>query len=258
MSAAPQTPARSDGLSDIKGTLHTVGLQDALPQPWRNGGGVTHELLAWAPERAAGAHQAGNSQQTDWAVRVSVADITQDGPFSAFPGIDRCFTVLQGPGVVLTLRGADLRLTPDSEPLAFDGVDAPGCRLISEATRDLNLMVRQSTGRAWMQRAVPGQPWSPVAVQGGKDAAAQAPSPKAAKLQHPSGRWSWRGLYTHGPACLDTPDGRIVLREAALLWSGTGADGEAEDAMTAPWCLIEGSQAWWLGLHSSGLEKDRT
>ncbi|MEI8264721.1 MAG: HutD family protein [Betaproteobacteria bacterium] len=233
-------------------------LQDALAQPWRNGAGVTHELLAWAPERAAGDHQAGNTQQTDWAVRVSVADITQDGPFSAFPGIDRCFTVLQGPGVVLTLRGADLRLTTDSEPLAFDGTVAPGCRLINGATRDLNLMVRQSTGRAWMQRAVAGQPWRPVPVQGGKDAAAQASSPQGAKLQHPSGRWSWRGLYTHGPACLDTPGGRIVLPDAALLWSGTGADGKAEDAMTAPWCLIEGSQAWWLGLHSCGLEDDRT
>jgi environmental stress-induced protein Ves len=237
--------------------MHTVRLQDARPQPWRNGGGVTHELLAWAPERAAGAHQADITQQTDWAVRVSVADITRDGPFSAFPGIDRCFTVLQGAGVVLTLRGTDLRLTPDSEPLAFDGAEAPGCSLISGATRDLNLMVRQSTGRAWMQRAVAGQPWSPIARQGGKDTGMQASSPQSAKLQHPSGRWIWRGLYTHGPACLDTPGGRIVLPEAALLWSGAGADGEAEEAMTASWCLIEGSQAWWLGLHSSGLEGDR-
>lgn len=218
---------------------------------------MTHELLAWAPERTAGDHQAGNTQQTDWAVRVSVADITQDGPFSAFPGIDRCFTVLQGAGVVLTLRGADLHLTPDSEPLAFEGADAPGCRLISGATRDLNLMVRQSTGRAWMQRAVPGQPWSPIAMQSGNDTAVPAPSPQGTNPQHPRGRWAWRGLYTHGPACLDTPGGSIVLPEAALLWSGAGADGEAEEAMTASWCLIEGSQAWWLGLHSSGLEGDR-
>jgi environmental stress-induced protein Ves len=235
-----------------------VRLQDAFPQPWRNGGGVTHELLAWAPERAACAHQADNTQQTDWAVRVSVADITQDGPFSAFPGIDRCFTVLQGAGVVLTLRGADLHLTPDSEPLAFDGADAPGCRLISGATRDLNLMVRQSTGRAWMQRAVAGQPWSPIAMQSGNDTAVPAPSPQGTNPQHPRGRWAWRGLYTHGPACLDTPGGRIALPDAALLWSGTGTEREAEEAMTASWCLIEGSQAWWLGLHSSGLEDDRT
>jgi environmental stress-induced protein Ves len=258
VSASAPTAHGSDGLGDLKGTLHSVRLQDALPQPWRNGGGVTHELLAWAPVRATDAHPDGNTQQADWAVRVSVADITQDGPFSAFPGIDRCFTVLQGAGVVLTLRGTDMHLTPDSEPLAFDGADAPGCRLISGATRDLNLMVRQSTGRAWMQRAVPGQPWSPIAVHGGKSAGVQASASKGAGRQHPRGRWAWRGLYTHGPACLDTPGGRIVLPDAALLWSGTGTEREAEDAMTAPWCLIEGSQAWWLGLHSSGLEDDRT
>jgi environmental stress-induced protein Ves len=258
VSASAPTAPGSGGLGDFKGTLRTARLQGAFPQPWRNGAGVTHELLAWAPERAAGAHRFGNPQHTDWAVRVSVADITQDGPFSAFPGIDRCFTVLQGPGVVLTLRGADLRLTPDSEPLAFDGADAPGCRLISGATRDLNLMARQSTGRAWMQRAVAGQAWDPTNEQDQQVAGVQASSPQAAKLQHPSGRWIWRGLYTHGPACLDTPGGRVVLPDAALLWSGTGADGKAEDAMTAPWCLIEGAQAWWLGLHSSGLEDGRT
>ena len=258
MSTSAPTAPGSGGFSNLRGTLHTVRLQDARPQPWRNGGGVTHELLAWAPERAACAHPASNTQQTDWAVRVSVADITQDGPFSAFPGIDRCFTVLQGAGVVLTLRGADLHLTPDSEPLAFDGVEAPGCRLTSGATRDLNLMVRQSTGRAWMQRAVPGRAWGPTNEQGQQVAGVQAPSPQGTDPQHASRRWIWRGLYTHGPACLETHGGRIVLPEAALLWSGAGADGEAEDAMTAPWCLIEGSQAWWLGLHSSGLEDDRT
>ena len=64
---------------------------DALePQPWRNGGGLTRELLAW-PSR------------DDWALRISVADIRADGPFSAFPGVDRWFAVLEGDGVLLAL-----------------------------------------------------------------------------------------------------------------------------------------------------------
>ena len=58
------------------------------PQPWRNGGGVTRELLAW-PDGG------------DWRVRVSVADIDADGPFSAFPGVERWFAVLEGAGVAL-------------------------------------------------------------------------------------------------------------------------------------------------------------
>ena len=50
---------------------------------WRNGGGRTRELLAW-PDAA------------DWKVRVSVADVESDGPFSAFPGVQRWFAVLEG------------------------------------------------------------------------------------------------------------------------------------------------------------------
>ena len=52
-------------------TLHRVRFDDLPPQPWRNGGGVTRALLTWP-------------HADDWAVRVSVADITRDGPFSAF------------------------------------------------------------------------------------------------------------------------------------------------------------------------------
>ena len=53
-----------------------VRLDEVNPQPWRNGGGMTRELLAW-PEAER------------WRARVSVADIAEDGPFSPFPGVDR-------------------------------------------------------------------------------------------------------------------------------------------------------------------------
>ena len=66
--------------------LAVVALMSAAPQPWRNGGGVTRELLAGRTE--------------DWSVRLSVADIERDGPFSAFAGVDRWFAVLSGAGVV--------------------------------------------------------------------------------------------------------------------------------------------------------------
>ena len=122
-------------------------LDAAAPQPWRNGGGTTRELYAWP-------------MGSPWRWRVSVADITQDGPFSAFDGIDRCFAVLQGAGVRLTLPGAAERdLHTDSAPLTFAGEDAPGCRLIDGATRDLNLMWQREAGRASLQRAEAGPPW---------------------------------------------------------------------------------------------------
>lgn len=107
---------------------------DLSARPWRNGGGVTRELLAWP---------AGD----DWRVRVSVADIDRCGPFSAFPGTARWFAVLEGEGVVLTLPGGEVMLHPGSPPCAFDGADAPGCRLVGGPTRDLNLMLRGAAGR---------------------------------------------------------------------------------------------------------------
>ena len=65
-----------------------VRVDSAAPQAWRNGGGVTRELLVWP-----------NAE--DWLVRLSVAEIERDGPFSAFAGVDRWFAVLSGAGVLL-------------------------------------------------------------------------------------------------------------------------------------------------------------
>lgn len=202
--------------------LHTVRLQDAPTQPWRNGGGTTRELLAWPSDAQAGA----------WQVRVSVADITRDGPFSPFPGVHRAFAVLEGAGVELDFAatanrspaglhaapheaGAGVRcLAAGEDAITFDGAQAPGCRLIAGLTRDLNLMVRSHVGQARMTWATPGQ-----------SAVSQGP---------------WRGLYTHGGARLDTAAGPVALPAATLAWS------DAEPA--AAWRLVEGHHCWWLDL----------
>ena len=118
------------------------------PQPWRNGGGVTRELLAWP----AGA---------DWRVRISVADIESDGPFSAFPGVERWFVVLKGAGVDLRVAGVPHRLHRGDAPLRFAGGAAADCRLLDGPTRDLNLMLRGATGS--MRCAVDAAPWQPPA-----------------------------------------------------------------------------------------------
>ena len=125
-----------------------IRVEDVPRQRWRNGGGWTRELLA-TPEAPA------------WQVRVSVADIESDGPFSAFGGVERWFAVLQGRGVALTIGGVIHRLMPTEPPLRFDGAAAPGCRLIDGPTRDLNLMLRDAHGA--MARVVAGERWSPHA-----------------------------------------------------------------------------------------------
>jgi environmental stress-induced protein Ves len=127
--------------------VNSVRLQDCPFVPWRNGGGRTRELLTW-PVGAA-----------DWQLRVSVAEIDADGPFSALPGVERCFAVLEGAGVRLALPQGEVRLTPHDEAVSFPGEAAPMCRLIDGPTRDLNLMLRRGCGSASLQRSpVPGSP----------------------------------------------------------------------------------------------------
>ena len=115
------------------------------PQAWRNGGGRTRELLV----RPAG---------PDWKVRVSLADIDADGPFSAFPGVERWFVVVQGAGVVLQFAGVERVVRWGDAPLCFDGELAPACALINGPTRDLNLMLRGGVGA--MRAVRHSEPWS--------------------------------------------------------------------------------------------------
>jgi hypothetical protein len=185
--------------------LQIAPLAGAAPQAWRNGGGVTRELLTWPA--AAG---------DDWALRVSVAQIASEGPFSAFPGIDRWFAVVDGAGVALQFGTGTHRLTPDSAPLCFDGGAAPACELLAGETLDINLMARRDAGRATMQRALPETSWHSA------DA--------------------WRALYSNGAGRLQI-EGRFVadVAAAALVWhphaQGAAWSFHPTDAVTRGWWL---------------------
>ncbi len=110
-----------------------VRLDGVTPAPWRNGGGVTRELLAWpGPDH--------------WSIRISVADVERDGPFSPFPRVERWFAVLSGGGVRLTIDGQARQLTVRDQPVRFDGGAATTCQLLAGATQDFNLMLHSATG----------------------------------------------------------------------------------------------------------------
>jgi environmental stress-induced protein Ves len=115
---------------------HVIALADVPPSPWRNGGGMTRELVCWP-------------QGTDWIWRMSVAEVAQSGPFSRFEGVQRWFAVMAGPGVRLVLGEDDHALTATSPPLCFDGATPVDCQLMGGPTQDFNLMVRtdQACGR---------------------------------------------------------------------------------------------------------------
>jgi len=121
-----------------------------VPVPWKNGGGVTRELLRLP---------AGGD---DWTLRVSLADVAADGPFSAFPGITRWFVVLEGAGVRLRFADRTVDVRRGDAPLRFDGAEPPDCSLLDGPTRDLNVMVRADradslvTPASFVDEAEPG------------------------------------------------------------------------------------------------------
>jgi environmental stress-induced protein Ves len=117
-----------------------VRVADVAPVPWRNGGGVTRELLAWPDPQ-------------HWLLRVSVADILASGAFSAYPGVDRWFAVLEGGAVRLETTGTEpVELTASDPALhAFSGDAATHCTALGPSTRDFNLMAARARVRLRQQ-----------------------------------------------------------------------------------------------------------
>lgn len=182
--------------------IHWVFCDQVEPQAWRNGGGRTRELLVWPPD-------------APWHLRISVADIEANGPFSAYPGVDRWFAVVEGEGVDLRLPSRRVSLDVDSEPLAFQGEDAPDCALHLGATRDLNLMVQRGQGQASMLRARP-------------DVAQGATA-------------GLRALFCADAVTLEVDGAAHRVAPYTLCWSS--------DAGHDAWCIrsaLSAPRAWWM------------
>lgn len=108
-------------------------------QPWKNGGGITHELA-----RADDEH--GNR----W--RLSIAEVASDGPFSRFDNIDRVILMLTGKGFRLHGVGADPEVIDKPlRPFAFAGEAGIHCTLVDGPVRDFNLMSRRGDITAKLQ-----------------------------------------------------------------------------------------------------------
>ena len=180
-------------------TLITAG--SVAAQPWRNGGGQTRELLTWPAS-------------PNWQLRISRADIEEDGPFSAFPGVQRWFAVLEGAGVVLKFPNGSQTLRPGDAPLVFDGADAPGCTLLDGATQDLNVMVQH--GSATLQ---------------------------AAGSERWSADFQMRGLYTATPVRWHDGTESLNLEAHTLLW----VDDNDDTAWSIEPLNAHPPLAFWIG-----------
>lgn len=139
-------------------------LQTLPRERWKNGGGWTCPV----------ASATGADGRPDW--RVSVADITEAGPFSVFEGLDRQAVMLEGG----RLR---LRAALPTEDVVFDGPGSqaafPGERaLVADApalpTRLWNVMHRRGVVQARVSVsadqvvALPAAPHVLVCVLGGE------------------------------------------------------------------------------------------
>lgn len=113
--------------------MRVIRRADLVAQPWKNGGGVTRTVAVWPADAGL----------DDFTCRLSLADVAQDGPFSAFAGIDRTLTVIDGAGLVLSFGGTDVALAADGPPLAFPGEAPVAARLTAGPIRDLNVMTRR-------------------------------------------------------------------------------------------------------------------
>jgi environmental stress-induced protein Ves len=97
-------------------------------EPWANGAGVTTVILR-EPDDA------------DWRIRISVATVEQEGPFSELRDTRRTLVPLDAP-MTLRFPGGNTLHANRFEKLEFDGSPAPAGILPEGATRDFNLMLR--------------------------------------------------------------------------------------------------------------------
>lgn len=189
--------------------LQVLRTSDYKMVPWKNGGGVTQDVLL-LPEGAG---------HDDFDVRLSLAPIASEGPFSSFPGIDRHITRLSEARVILEFRG-ETRELKRMEPLYFDSVQQPRSVLPDGAALVLNIMTRR--GR-WNAQVMP--------ATGVNDPLLAAPDGGMVILHAVSGVWEVG--HEQGVALVH-PGETLVSREAMTLRASCEPAGEAVVAFLCP------------------------
>ncbi len=112
--------------------LCVLRADEHVAMPWANGAGVTYQVAAFP----------NNSDLGTFGWRVSMADVSQSGPFSHFAGIDRILTVIGPHDFELTINGETVGV-PRHSPLNFAGEDDVSVELLDGPTTDLNVMTRR-------------------------------------------------------------------------------------------------------------------
>lgn len=189
--------------------LKVFKASDYAVVPWKNGGGVTHDVLL-LPRGAT---------QEDFDIRLSLAPIVAEGPFSSFPGIDRHITRLSHSRLTLQF-GTEERELKRLEPLYFDSALQPTSRLPNGAARVFNVMTRR--GR-WNAQVMP--------AAGGKEPLLAAPDGGLVVLHAVTG--TWQVGHKLGAALVHSGE-TLVSSEETTLRASCGPEGEAVVAFLSP------------------------
>lgn len=129
--------------------VHLYRAADYPRMPWRNGAGTTQEVAC---------NPGGSAAAFDW--RLSIADVAQDGGFSAFTGLQRIITVLEGRGIQLTVDGREQAPLAPRQAYAFSGDAQVQCRLLDGPIRDFNLIYAPARCHARLQWVTGAGPWT--------------------------------------------------------------------------------------------------
>jgi environmental stress-induced protein Ves len=114
--------------------------------PWANGRGRTVELVRLTDDAGG------------LLVRLSVADVVEDGPFSTLTGIDRVLTLIEGDGFDLEFGGTAPGVTARSfEPIAFSGDWTTTAARVRGPSRDFNVMTPAGSYEVTVRR-LPEEP----------------------------------------------------------------------------------------------------
>ena len=119
--------------------MKIVRCVDWTDTPWRNGGGVMHEIV-----QCPGADGA-----LLWS--VGVADIVSPGPFSHFPGMDRFTALLTGGGLELEVDGQAMAVSAEMRLIFYPGDRPTRCVPVAPPLQVLNLMVARGHAKVFMR-----------------------------------------------------------------------------------------------------------
>lgn len=189
--------------------LRVIGPSDYRRVPWKNGGGITQDVLL-LPDGAS---------HDDFDVRISLAPIVEEGPFSSFPGIDRHITRLSANALSLAFA-QETRVLNRLEPLYFDSVLQPRSLLPEGPAEVINVMTRR--GR-WHAQVMP--------ATGGNGPLLAAPEGGLVMLHAVTGTWQ---VGNAAGSVLVRPGETMLAGDAQTLRVSCEPSGEAVVAFLTP------------------------